>query len=398
MFQNVDAFAGDPILSLMDEFNKDPRENKINLSIGLYYDGKGNTPQLGTVGKAKIKLNQFPAIASLYLPMEGLHNYRLAIQKLLFGADSPLIKEQRIATVQTIGGSGALKLGADFLHRYFPESEVWCSDPTWENHASIFMGSGINVHYYPYFDAETKGIKFAEMLATFKQLPEKSIILMHPCCHNPTGSDLTPQQWDQITKVAKERRLIPFLDMAYQGFAKSMDEDVYAIRTMAQAGLPVFVSNSFSKIFGLYGDRVGGLSIICQNQPECERVFGQLKAGVRRLYSSPPSNGAKIVEHVLTNDTLRAEWLSEVESMRRRIFAMRKMLVSNLENALPEKNFDHLLKQHGMFSYTSFSAEQVERLRKEFAIYLVSTGRICMAGVNEHNVQRIAQAFAAVSR
>lgn len=386
------------ILSLMDEFNKDPRENKINLSIGLYYDGKGNTPQLGTVGKAKTKLNQFPAIASFYLPMEGLHNYRLAIQKLLFGADSPLIKEQRIATVQTIGGSGALKLGADFLHRYFPESEVWCSDPTWENHASIFMGSGINVHYCPYFDAETKGIKFAEMLATFKQLPEKNIILMHPCCHNPTGSDLTPQQWDQITKVAKERRLIPFLDMAYQGFAKSMDEDVYAIRTMAQAGLPVFVSNSFSKIFGLYGDRVGGLSIICQNQPECERVFGQLKAGVRRFYSSPPSNGAKIVEHVLTNDTLRAEWLSEVESMRRHIFAMRKMLVSNLENALPEKNFDHLLKQHGMFSYTGFSAEQVERLREEFAIYLVSTERICMAGVNEHNVQRIAQAFAAVSR
>ncbi|QLK87764.1 aspartate/tyrosine/aromatic aminotransferase [Arsenophonus endosymbiont of Aphis craccivora] len=398
MFQNVDAFAGDPILSLMDEFNKDPRENKINLSIGLYYDGKGNTPQLGTVGKAKIKLNQFPAIASLYLPMEGLHNYLLAIQKLLFGANSPLIKEQRIATIQTIGGSGALKLGADFLHRYFPESEVWCSDPTWENHASIFMGSGINVHYYPYFDAETKGIKFAEMLATFKQLPEKSIILMHPCCHNPTGSDLTPQQWDQITKVAKERRLIPFLDMAYQGFAKSMDEDVYAIRTMAQAGLPVFVSNSFSKIFGLYGDRVGGLSIICQNQPECERVFGQLKAGVRRFYSSPPSNGAKIVEHVLTNDTLRAEWLSEVESMRRRIFEMRKMLVSNLENALPEKNFDHLLKQHGMFSYTDFSAEQVKRLREEFAIYLGSTGRICMAGVNEHNVQRIAKAFAAVSR
>lgn len=397
MFENVNAFVEDQIFSLMDEFNKDPRKDKVNLSIGLYYDREGNTPQLETVAKAKIKLNQLPPIASLYLPMEGLHNYRLAIQKLLFGADNPLIREQRIATVQTIGGSGALKLGADFLHRYFPNSEVWCSDPTWENHASIFIGAGINVHYYPYFDPKTKRVKFTQMLETFKKLPEKSIILMHPCCHNPTGSDLTPKQWDQITELAKFQRLIPFLDVAYQGFAKSMDEDVYAIRTMPQAGLPLFVSNSFSKVFGLYGDRVGGLSIICENQLDCERVFSQLKAAVHRLYSSPPSNGAKIVEYVLTNDALRIEWLSEVESMRQRILDMRRILVSTLKKFLPEKNFDHLLEQRGMFSYAGFSKSQIMRLREEFAIYIVTTGRICIAGINLHNVQRIAKSFAIVS-
>ncbi|AFH93456.1 TPA: aromatic amino acid transaminase [Providencia stuartii] len=398
MYQHVDSYPGDPILSLMDEFNKDTRENKINLSIGLYYDGEGKTPELKTVGHAKAELNKLPASASLYLPMEGLKDYRLEIQKLLFGADCPLIAQERIATVQTIGGSGALKLGADFLNHYFPKSEVWCSDPTWENHASIFSGAGTKVHYYPYFDEKSKGVKFAEMLATFKTLPENSIILMHPCCHNPTGSDLTPEQWDEVTKVAKAQKLIPFLDIAYQGFAEGIEEDAYAIRAMVKAGLPVFVSNSFSKIFGIYGERAGGLSVICESQEERDRVLGQLKAGVRRLYSSPPSNGAKIVAQVLTNSEQKAQWLKEVEEMRVRILEMRTVLVDELKKALPEKNFDHLLKQRGMFSYTGFSKEQVARLKDEFAVYLVGTGRVCMAGVNRHNVQRIVEAFAAVSK
>lgn len=241
------------------------------------------------------------------------------------------------------------------------------------------------------------GVKFEEMLATFKQLPEQSIILMHPCCHNPTGSDLTPEQWDEVTKVAKAQKLIPFLDIAYQGFAEGIDEDAYAIRTMVKAGLPVFVSNSFSKIFGIYGERAGGLSVICENEDERDRVLGQLKAGVRRLYSSPPSNGAKIVAQVLTDAEQKAQWLQEVEEMRVRILEMRTVLVNELKKALPEKNFDHLLKQRGMFSYTGFSREQVARLKDEFAVYLVGTGRVCMAGVNRHNVQRIVEAFAAVS-
>lgn len=398
MYQHVDSYPGDPILSLMDEFNKDNRENKINLSIGLYYDDEGKTPELATVGNAKVALNKLPASASLYLPMEGLKDYRLEIQKLLLGADCPLIAEERIATVQTIGGSGALKLGADFLNRYFPKSEVWCSDPTWDNHASIFSGAGTKVHYYPYFDEKTKGVKFDEMLATFNTLPENSIILLHPCCHNPTGSDLTPEQWDEVTAVLKAQKLIPFLDIAYQGFAEGIDEDAYAIRTMVKAGLPVFISNSFSKIFGIYGERAGGLSVICENQEERDRVLGQLKAGVRRLYSSPPSNGSKIVAQVLTNSEQKAQWLNEVEEMRVRILDMRTVLVNELKKVLPEKNFDHLLKQRGMFSYTGFSKEQVERLKDEFAVYLVGTGRICMAGVNRHNVHRIVEAFAAVNQ
>ncbi|MGJ3355685.1 aromatic amino acid transaminase [Providencia sp. Je.9.19] len=398
MFQHVDAYPGDPILSLMDEFNKDTRDNKINLSIGLYYDGEGKTPELGTVGTAKAKLQKLPASASLYLPMEGFKDYRTELQKLVFGEDCPLLAQERIATVQTIGGSGALKLGADFLSIYFPNSDVWCSDPTWENHASIFSGAGTKVHYYPYFDEKTKGVKFDEMLVTFKTLPADSIILMHPCCHNPTGSDLTPAQWDEVTKVALEHKLIPFLDIAYQGFAQGIDEDAYAIRTMVKAGLPVFVSNSFSKIFGIYGERAGGLSVICKNTDERDRVLGQLKAGVRRLYSSPPSNGAKIVAAVLTDSAEKAKWLEEVEAMRLRILEMRTVLVDELKKALPEKNFDHLLKQRGMFSYTGFSKEQVARLKDEFAVYLVGTGRVCMAGVNRRNVPRIVEAFAAVNQ
>ncbi|OTA15071.1 aromatic amino acid aminotransferase [Xenorhabdus vietnamensis] len=397
MFQNVDAYAGDPILSLMEAFKNDPRAEKINLSIGLYYDEQGITPKLQAVAVAEEQMSALPQSASLYLPMEGLLAYRVAIQELLFGKEHPLLNQKRIATIQTVGGSGALKIGADFLHRYFPDSEVWCSDPTWENHAAIFAGSGVKVNYYPYFDDKTKGVKFDEMLATFKQLPAKSIILMHPCCHNPTGSDLSSDQWDLVVQVAKERELLPFLDIAYQGFADGMEEDAYAIRAMANADLPCLVSNSFSKIFSLYGERVGGLSIICDDAKSAECVLGQLKAGVRRIYSSPPNFGAQVVARVLSNTELKSQWLEEVERMRLRILEMRTVLVNALKKALPEKNFDHLLKQRGMFSYTGFSQEQVDRLREEFSVYLVGSGRVCMAGVNHHNVQRIAETFAAVS-
>ncbi|MDC9589361.1 aspartate/tyrosine/aromatic aminotransferase [Xenorhabdus sp. XENO-10] len=397
MFQNVDAYAGDPILSLMEVFKNDPRAEKINLSIGLYYDEQGITPKLQAVAAAEAQMRALPQSASLYLPMEGLFAYRVAIQELLFGKDHPLLNQKRIATIQTLGGSGALKVGANFLHRYFPDSEVWCSDPTWENHAAIFAGAGVKVNYYPYFDDKTKGVKFDEMLATFKQLPTKSIILMHPCCHNPTGSDLTNDQWDQVVQVAKERELLPFLDIAYQGFADGMEEDAYVIRAMANAELPCLVSNSFSKIFSLYGERVGGLSVICDDAKVAERVLGQLKAGVRRIYSSPPNFGAQVVARVLSNTELKNQWLEEVERMRLRILEMRTVLVNALKKALPEKNFDHLLKQRGMFSYTGFSQKQVDRLREEFGVYLVGSGRVCMAGVNHHNVQRIAEAFSAVS-
>lgn len=396
MFQHVDAYAGDPILSLMESFKTDPRQDKVNLSIGLYYDEQGIIPQLAAVESAENQLNAGPQAASVYLPMEGLTAYRAGIQELLFGAEHPALKQQRIATIQTVGGSGALKVGADFLKFYFPNSEVYVSDPTWENHVAIFGGAGFKVHTYPYYDPETLGVNFAAMIDRLKTLPAQSIVLLHPCCHNPTGSDLTPAQWDQVIEVTKQRELIPFLDIAYQGFGAGIEEDAYAIRAMASAGVNCFVSNSFSKIFSLYGERVGGLSVVCEDSEAAGRVLGQLKATVRRNYSSPPNFGAKVVAKVLSDCVLNAQWKAEVERMRTRILEMRHTLVDTLKTALPGRNFDYLLQQRGMFSYTGFSEAQVIRLREEFGVYLIASGRVCMAGLNHHNVKQVAEAFARV--
>ncbi|WP_342754663.1 amino acid aminotransferase [Pantoea sp. MBD-2R] len=396
MFQNVDAYAGDPILSLMETFKQDTRPHKVNLSIGLYYDEQSVIPQLQAVAEAEARLNSEAKDASLYLPMEGLPAYRNAIAPLLFGQDHPVLKAGRIATIQTVGGSGALKVGADFLKTYFPGSQVWVSDPTWENHVAIFSGAGFQVNTYPWYDSETKGVKFDELIAKLKTLPAQSIVLLHPCCHNPTGADLTNDQWDIVTEVLKERDLIPFLDIAYQGFGGGMEEDAWAIRAIAAAGLPALVSNSFSKIFSLYGERVGGLSVLCEDASESARVLGQLKATVRRNYSSPPNFGAQVVSCVLNDAQLKANWLAEVEAMRVRILAMRQALVDVLTTAMPGKNFDYLLKQRGMFSYTGLNAQQVDRLRDEFGVYLIASGRMCVAGLNSKNVHQVAEAFAAV--
>ncbi|EML2227059.1 aromatic amino acid transaminase [Klebsiella aerogenes] len=396
MFQKVDAYAGDPILSLMERFKEDPRSDKVNLSIGLYYNEDGIIPQLQAVAGAEAQLNAQPHGASLYLPMEGLNSYRHAIAPLLFGADHPVLKQNRVASIQTLGGSGALKVGADFLKRYFPQSRVWVSDPTWENHIAIFEGAGFEVSTYPWFDDESNGVRFEAFLARLQSLPERDIVLLHPCCHNPTGADLSNAQWDEVVKVLKARNLIPFLDIAYQGFGAGMEDDAYAIRAIASAGLPMLVSNSFSKIFSLYGERVGGLSIVCDDAETAGRVLGQLKATVRRNYSSPPNFGAQVVAAVLNDAALKASWLAEVEAMRTRILAMRQTLVEALKEAVPGKNFDYLLKQRGMFSYTGLSAAQVDRLREEFGVYLIASGRMCVAGLNSRNVQRVAQAFAAV--
>ncbi|EHL0130426.1 aromatic amino acid transaminase [Escherichia coli] len=396
MFQKVDAYAGDPILTLMERFKEDPRSDKVNLSIGLYYNEDGIIPQLKAVADAEVRLNAQPHGASLYLPMEGLNSYRHAITPLLFGADHPVMQQQRVATIQTLGGSGALKVGADFLKRYFPESGVWVSDPTWENHVAIFAGAGFEVSTYPWYDKATNGVRFNDLLATLETLPARSIVLLHPCCHNPTGADLTNDQWDAVIEILKARELIPFLDIAYQGFGAGMEEDAYAIRAIASAGLPALVSNSFSKIFSLYGERVGGLSVLCEDAEAAGRVLGQLKATVRRNYSSPPNFGAQVVAAVLNDEALKASWLAEVEEMRTRILAMRQELVKVLSTEMPERNFDYLLNQSGMFSYTGLSAAQVDRLREEFGVYLIASGRMCVAGLNTANVQRVAKAFAAV--
>ncbi|MGX5024561.1 aromatic amino acid transaminase [Enterobacter sp. UPMP2060] len=396
MFQKVDAYAGDPILSLMERFKEDPRSDKVNLSIGLYYNEDGIIPQLKAVAEAEARLNAVPHGASLYLPMEGLNAYRNTIAPLLFGADHAVLAQKRVATIQTLGGSGALKVGADFLKKYFPDSGVWVSDPTWENHVAIFEGAGFNVATYPWFDSETNGVRVEALLEKLNTLPARSIVLLHPCCHNPTGADLTNAQWDAVIEVLKARDLIPFLDIAYQGFGAGMEEDAYAIRAVACAGLPALVSNSFSKIFSLYGERVGGLSVVCEDAEAAGRVLGQLKATVRRIYSSPPNFGAQVVAKVLGDEQLKASWLAEVEAMRKRILSMRKELVNVLKEAVPGHNFDYLLKQRGMFSYTGLSAAQVDRLREEFGVYLIASGRMCVAGLNASNVHRVAQAFAAV--
>ena len=395
MFEHVDAYAGDPILTLVETFNKDARETKVNLGIGLYYDEAGRIPLLESVRQAEAARAAQPT-ARPYQPMEGAANYRQAVQHLLFGAEHPAVTEGRIATIQTIGGSGAIKIGADLLKRYFPASEVWVSSPTWDNHRSMFEGAGFKVHDYPYYDASTGGVNFAAMLDTLKSLPAKSIVLLHPCCHNPTGVDLNQEQWLEVIAVAKANQLIPFMDIAYQGFGDGLNEDAFAIRAMTEAGVSFLLSNSFSKNLSLYGERCGGLSVICQNAEEASRVFGQMKFTVRRNYSSPPTHGGQVTAAVMNTPELRAIWEGEVAEMRVRIKAMRQKLFEVLTAKVPGRDFSYFVKQRGMFSYTGLSPEQVDRLREEFAVYLVRSGRMCVAGLNTRNVEYVADAMAAV--
>lgn len=396
MFQHIPPYAGDPILSLMEQFNADPRQGKINLSIGLYYNEDSIVPQLDTIIEAQKRIEPLQSKTKLYLPMEGFKPYREAIQALLFGTNSPAVQSGRAVTIQTLGGSGALKVGADFLKNYFPNSEVWVSQPTWDNHVAIFNGAGFKTHFYPYFDAQTGGVNFEGMLSALKQLPEQSIVLLHPCCHNPTGADLNPAQWDQVIDVLKAGNLIPFLDIAYQGFGDGMEQDAYAIRAMDQAGLNFIVSNSFSKIFSLYGERVGGLTFVCDDVEAAQATFGQLKATVRRIYSSPPTTGAWLVDQVLNDAELNQQWQGEVQHMRERIIKMRQILRDELSKALPDRDFNYLVEQKGMFSYTGLTGEQVDTLREDYAIYLVRSGRICVAGLNMNNIYVVAKAVAEV--
>ncbi len=396
MFEQVPAYAGDPILSLMEDFKVDPRTHKVNLSIGLYYDEQSVVPQLQAVREAQKQYATHNDEAKLYLPMEGMAGYRQAIQALLFGADSQAIQAKRIATIQTLGGSGALKVGADFLKNYFPQSEVWVSNPTWDNHVAIFSGAGFKTHTYRYFDNDTRQVNFEAMCEDLNTLSPQSIVLLHPCCHNPTGADLSPEQWDQVIEILKAKQLIPFLDIAYQGFGQGVEQDAYLIRALAKTDVKYVVSNSFSKIFSLYGERIGGLSFVCQDEEEASRVLGQLKATVRRNYSSPPTTGAGLVNIILNDENLKQMWLDELEQMRTRIFGVRDQLRSRLLELVPNGNFNYLTAQQGMFSYTGLSAEQVDRLKEEFGVYLVRSGRICVSGLNQRNINYVAESIAKV--
>ena len=396
MFQHVDTYAGDPILSLMEEFGKDERTEKVNLSIGLYYNEDNIVPQLNAIKAAYKNIEPSNDKVKLYLPMDGLKSYNEATQALVLGKNSQARQDGRAVTIQTLGGSGALKVGADFLKKYFPESDVWVSQPTWENHIAIFNGAGIHSHFYPYFDAATNGVNVAEMLEKLSNLPAKSIVLLHPCCHNPTGADLTPAEWDQVIEVLKKQDLIPFLDIAYQGFGQGLEEDAYAIRALDQSGMNFIVSNSFSKIFSLYGECVGGLTFVCDDQATAQKVLGQLKATVRRIYSSPATTGALLVDNVLNDADLTAQWEAELKEMRERIIKMRQILNEKLSQALPAHDFSYLVKQQGMFSYTGLTAEQVDILKDKYGIYLVRSGRMCAAGLNLNNIDYVAESIAEV--
>ncbi|MBP7579601.1 MAG: aspartate/tyrosine/aromatic aminotransferase [Vogesella sp.] len=395
MFAHVEAYAGDPILTLVETFNKDSRSPKVNLGIGLYYDEEGRIPLLPSVQKAEAR-RVAEAGPRSYQPMEGAANYRTAVQQLLWGAGHEAVQAGRIATIQTIGGSGALKIGGDLLKRYFPNVDVWVSNPTWDNHRAMFEGAGFTVHDYPYYDAATGGVKFDDMIACFSQLPAKTIVLLHPCCHNPTGVDLDKDQWRKVIEVVKARDLLPFMDIAYQGFGDSLDDDAFAIRAMTEAGVSFVVSNSFSKNLSFYGERCGGLSVVCGTAEEAGRVLGQMKATVRRNYSSPPTHGGQVTAIVMNDAALRAEWEGEVTEMRVRIKAMRQKLYEVLSAKVPGRDFSYFIKQRGMFSYTGLSPAQVDRLREEFAVYLVRSGRMCVAGLNSRNVEYVADAMAEV--
>jgi len=393
LFAAVEMAPRDPILGLNEQFNADPNPRKVNLGVGVYYDENGKLPLLKCVAAAEKAIAETPK-ARGYLPIDGIPAYDKAVQGLVFGAEAAATG--RIATVQGLGGTGGLKVGADFLKRLKPDARVLISDPSWENHRALFTNAGFAVSTYPYYAADRRGVDFAGMLAALNAAAPGTIVVLHACCHNPTGCDLDAAQWDQVTETVKSRRLVPFLDMAYQGFGHGIAEDGAVVQSFLASGQDFFVSTSFSKSFSLYGERVGALSVVCGSAQEASRVLSQLKIVIRTNYSNPPTHGASVVATVLTTPALRALWEEELAGMRERIKAMRVALVEKLRAAGVPGDLGYITTQQGMFSYSGLSAAQMQRLRSEFGVYGVDSGRICVAALNEHNLDAVAKAIAAV--
>lgn len=397
IFAAVEMAPRDPILGLNESFNADTRSTKVNLGVGVYFDDNGKIPLLAavkTAEDARVK----SALPRGYQPIEGSPAYNQAVQNLLLGKDSELLANGQVITAQALGGTGALKIGADYLKRLSPEAKVYISDPSWENHRALFESAGFVVENYPYYDAATRGVDFAGMKACLSGLAAGSIIILHACCHNPTGADLSDAQWQEVVDLCRERGLVPFLDMAYQGFADGIDADAVAVRAFSASGLQFFVSSSFSKSFSLYGERVGALSIVTASKEEAGRVLSQVKRVIRTNYSNPPIHGGALVAAVLSSPELRQMWESELAGMRDRIRAMRTGLVEAIKAQGVAQDFSFVVEQRGMFSYTGLTAAQVERMKDEFGIYAVSTGRICLAALNTKNVDYVAKAIAAVTK
>ncbi|MEA9979366.1 amino acid aminotransferase [Pseudomonas sp. 10B1] len=394
LFSAVEMAPRDPILGLNEAFNADTRAQKVNLGVGVYCNEEGRVPLLRAVAEAEaIRVAQHAARG--YLPIDGIAAYDLAVQKLLFGAQSPLLAAGRVLTVQAVGGTGALKIGADFLKQLKPDAVVAISDPSWENHRALFETAGFPVQSYRYYDATSHDIDRSGMLEDLQNLPSGSIVVLHACCHNPTGVDLAPDDWKKILEVLKAKEHVPFLDMAYQGFGDGIDEDAAAVRLFAESGLTFFASSSFSKSFSLYGERVGALSIVTDSKDETARVLSQIKRVIRTNYSNPPTHGAAIVAAVLNSPELRAVWERELGEMRLRIRGMRQAMVDGLA-ALTDHDFSFVGRQRGMFSYSGLTSAEVGRLRTEFGIYALDTGRICVAALNRNNIDAVIKAIVQV--
>jgi len=396
LFTAVEMAPRDPILGLNEQFNADPNPAKVNLGVGVYFDDNGKLPLLKCVQEAEKQLVD-SAKPRGYLPIDGIAAYDKAVQGLVFGADSAIVTEGRVATVQAVGGTGGLKIGADFLKRLNPNATVLISDPSWENHRALFQNAGFKVDTYPYYDAAKRGVNFDGMVAALNAAAAGTVVVLHACCHNPTGYDITPAQWDQVIAAVKSRNLVAFLDMAYQGFGEGIQEDGAVIAKFVAAGLDFFVSTSFSKSFSLYGERVGGLSVACASKDDATRVLSQLKIVIRTNYSNPPTHGAQIVATVLTTPALRAMWEEELAGMRVRIKQMRTALQDKLKAAGVKQDMSFITQQKGMFSYTGLSVEQMQRLRGEFGVYGVDSGRICVAALNSKNIDAVVAAIAKVS-
>ena len=391
----VDMAPKDPILGVTETYVADKNPKKVNLGVGVYTDDDGKVPLLECVREAE-DIRVGSGTPKAYLPIDGLAAYDKAVRELVFGSSSAALKENRVVTVQALGGTGGLKIGADFLRQISPNATVWISDPSWENHRALFEGAGFPVREYPYYDPKTHGLNFEGMLGALKKMPAGAIVVLHSCCHNPTGVDLTQDQWKQVLDVVQARGILPFLDLAYQGFADGTDADAYAPRLFAEATQPVFLSSSFSKSFSLYGERVGAFSLVAGSSDEAARALSHLKRIVRTNYSNPPAHGSAIVAKVLTTPDLRAQWEKELGAMRDRIKAMRKALVDGIHARVPGADFSFVLKQRGMFSYSGLTREQVLRLRSEYSIYTIETGRICVAALTTKNIDYVADAIARV--
>jgi len=395
LFSHIEMAPRDPILGVNESFNADLNPAKVNLGVGVYTDENGKIPVLECVKRAELAMAEKSAPRG-YLPIDGIAAYDKATQALVFGADSDIVKSNRAVTVQAVGGTGALKVGADFLHRFSPSSTVYISTPSWENHRALFEAAGFEVADYAYYDAPTRSLNFAGFLAAVKAMPSGSIVVLHACCHNPTGVDPTYAQWQQIAVAVRTGGLVPFLDMAYQGFGDGVVEDGAVVKLFAETPGPIFVASSFSKSFSLYGERIGALSVVAADKDEAVRVLSQLKRVIRTNYSNPPTHGGALVAAALTDPQARLLWDKELGEMRDRIKAMRVALHAALKHLAPSANFENILTQRGMFSYSGLSKEQVHRLRNEFGVYAVDSGRICVASLNHKNVNYVAESIAKV--